>query len=321
MEILDNGGVYRKIHLHFSVSKLLRGKTMKKIFFIIMFLSLAFGAYSEEITKIVAKVNNQIITAKDLDDYYKVITYKMPGNSVAGADEIKGKEDALVKLIEDKLILDEAKKKNLEIPSYFINNHLNKMIASYPSRENFENSLIERGLTVTVLKERILGQFLMRQVIDMYVGNYVSVSPQEINKYYDEHKNEMISSESYSIIIAQNKDKNKVVKIAKAIKEEGMPEAEKEYSDDLVKVEAKINELKEEIAQTVVKLKPAEYVIKNINNVNYLVYLEKIDPPKQLELEEAQENIRTIIWNNKFRKRFEEWVKQLKQGAVIKTYL
>jgi hypothetical protein len=294
---------------------------MKKIFFTIMFLWLAFGANSEEAAKIVAKVNNQVITAKDLDDYYKVITYKMPGNSAMGADGVKNKEDALVKLIEDKLILDEAKKKNLEIPSYFINEHLNKMIGSYPSRENFENSLIERGITVTVLKERILGQFLMRQVIDMYVGSYVSVSPQEINKYYDEHKNEMVAPESYSIWMAQNKDKNKIVKIAQAIKEKGMPETETEYFDDLIKVEAKINELKEEIAQTVIKLKPGEHVIKNINNVNYLVYLEKIDPPKQLKLEEAQENVRTIVWNDKFRQRFEEWVKQLKQSAVIKTYL
>ncbi len=296
-------------------------RAMKKILFAILFLALIFSAaYPEEIFKVVAKVNNQIITAKDLDDYYKVLTYRMPDAGL-GPDETKGKEEALTKLIEDKLILDEAKKKELQIPPYFVNEQLNKITDSYSSRQEFENSLIERGLTVTVLKERILGQFLMRQVIDMYVGSYVSVSPQEINKYYEEHKNEMISVPGYVIWIAQSKDKNKIVSIAKDIKEKGISEAENEYPDSLVKVEASAREFKEEIIQTVKQLKEGEHSIKTIDGVNYLIYLDRAVGPKPLSLEEARENIRNIIWNNKFRQRFNDWVKQLKEKAVIKTYL
>jgi len=295
---------------------------MKKIFFVILAFEFVFYAYSaEEVGKIVAKVNSQIITAKDLDDYYKVLTYKVPGAAGIAQDETNGKKEALVKLIEDKLILEEAKKKNLEVSSYLVNGQMNKMIESYSSRDEFENSLIERGLTVTMLKERILGQFLMRQVIDIYVGSYVSVSPQEVNKYYEEHKTEMKAPERYVLWIAQSKDKNKIVAIANAIKEKGIVEAEKEYSDSLVKLDAGITELKEEIAQTVKKLKEGEQSVKTMDAVNYLVYLEKILPPRDLSLEEAQESVRNIIWNNKFRQRFEEWVKQLKDKAVIKTYL
>ncbi|MDD4955879.1 MAG: SurA N-terminal domain-containing protein [Candidatus Omnitrophica bacterium] len=295
---------------------------MKKIFLIIIMLGLfvcASGA--EEVTKIVAKVNNEVITAKDLDDYYKVLAYKTPGIVGANSGAAKEKEDALGKLIEDRLILAEAKKKELQIPSYFVNGQLSKMIESYPSREDFENSLLERGLTVTVLKERILGQFLMRQVIDIYVSSYISVSPQEVNKYYEEHKAEMNSPERYSLWISQSKDKNKIVEIAKTIREKGIIAAETEYSDSLVKLEASMSELKDEVAQMVRGLKEGEQSVKTLENVNCLVYLEKIIPPKPLTLEEAQENVRNIIWNDKFRKRFEEWVKQLKDKAVIKTYL
>lgn len=295
---------------------------MKKIFFLIMALGFIFcSSYAEEVTKIVAKVNSQVITAKDLDDYYKVLTYKAPGAPGISPDETKGKKDALSKLIEDRLILEEAKKKDLQIPSYFVNNQLNKMIESYPSREDFENSLLERGLTVTILKERILGQFLMRQVIDIYVGSYVSVSPQEVNKYYEEHKAQMKAPERYLLWIAQSKDKNKIVAVAKSIKEKGIVEAEQEYSDILVKLDAGMSELKEEIAQAVKNLKEGDQALKAFGNVNYLIYLEKILPPRDLSLEEAQEGVRNIIWNNKFRQRFEEWVKQLRDKAVIKTYL
>jgi len=295
---------------------------MRKIFFLIIFLGTTLtGSYAEEAAKIVAKVNGQAITAKDLDDYYKMLTYKAPGNPILGQNETKGKEEALAKLIEDKLILEEAKKKNLEPYPHLVAGQLNKLIESYPSREDFENSLVERGLTMTVLKERISGQFLMRQVIDINVSSYISVSPQEVSKYYEEHKAEMKSPESYALWISESKDKNKIVVIAKTIKEKGIAEAEKEHSDSLVKLEAGMSELKDEIAQTVKNLKEGEQAVKTIDNVNYLVYLEKIIPPRILSLEEAQENVHNLIWNDKFRQRFAGWVKQLKDKAIIKTYL
>ena len=49
---------------------------MKKIFFTIMALGFIFSvSYAEEVAKIVAKVNSQVITAKDLEDYYKAVSY------------------------------------------------------------------------------------------------------------------------------------------------------------------------------------------------------------------------------------------------------
>lgn len=295
---------------------------MKRIFLMaVIFAFFAGIAFAEEAVKIVARVNSEVITAKDLDEYYRVLSYKTPGLLGMDQDEVKSKENALKKLIEDRLILAEAKKKELQIPQYFVTSQLNKMIESYPSREEFENSLIERGLTVTMLKERILGQFLMRQVIDIYVSGYVSVSPQEVSQYYEEHKSQMQSPESYSIFIAQNRDKNKIVGIAKSIKEKGITAAGEEYPDSLIRLEASAGEIKDEIMQIVKSLKEGEQSVKTIEGVNYLVYLEKVIPPKALSLAQAQDSIRTAIWNKKFRQRFEEWIKQLKDKAVVKTFL
>lgn len=290
---------------------------------ILISITFAFYAYSEEITKIVAKVNNQVVTAKDLDDYYKMLTYRTSDDTANNAkpDDEKGKKDALEKLIEDKLILAEAKKEQLQTPSYLVDNQLNKIISAYPSRQDFEKSLIERGLNITLLKERISGQFLMRQIINNYVSRYISVSPQEISDYYEQHKKEINSPELYSLWIGENSDKNLLTKIAEAIRKDGISVAEKEYPQTMFKLETNMGELREEIAGAVKNLKQGESTIKSVGKLNYLIYFDKIIPSHPLTLTEAQENIYNILWNAKFKQRFNEWVNQLKEKAFIKTYL
>ncbi|MFA6281566.1 MAG: SurA N-terminal domain-containing protein [Candidatus Omnitrophota bacterium] len=294
---------------------------MKKLIVSIMCIGFAISVHSEEIGKIVAKVNNEAVTARDLDEYYKIISYRMP-EQFAGfsSDEAKGKREALDKLIEDKLILDEAKKQKIEISAMAISDQLNKVISSYPTREDFENSLIERGLNVTLLKERIRGQFLMRQVIGAYVNGYVNVTPQEVSNYYMEHKNELVAEQKYIIWIIQTKDKNILSSTVKALKEKGLA-GEGNQSMHLVRVEAGTKDLKEEIAGMVKELKEGEHSVKKIGEEYYLVHLEKTLPPRELSLEEARENIFNIIWTKKFKVRFEEWIVQLKDSAVIKIYL
>ncbi|MFA5272242.1 MAG: peptidylprolyl isomerase, partial [Candidatus Omnitrophota bacterium] len=278
---------------------------MKKLILGIMCLFFISTGYCEEIGKIVAKVNNEAITARDLDDYYKIVSYRMPEQFASfSSDEAKGKREALDKLIEDRLILAEAKKKNMEIPPAAIADQLNKVISSYPSREDFENSLVERGLNVTVLKERIRGQFLMRQVIGILVNGYVNITPQEVSNYYVEHRKELVADQKYVIWIIQTKDKNILSTTTKALKEKGIQEAGAQ-SMHLVRVEAEVKDLKEEIAGMAKELKEGEHAVKKIGETYYLVYLEKTLPPRELSLAEARENIFNIIWSKKFKLRFE----------------
>jgi hypothetical protein len=179
---------------------------------------------------------------------------------------------------------------------------------------------MERGLNVTLLKERIRRQFLMRQVIGIFVNGYINVTPQEISNYYVEHKKELVAEQKYVIWIIQTKDKNILSTTTKALKEKGIAEAGSQ-SMHLVRVEAGTKDLKEEIAGMVKELKEKEHAVKKIGDLYYLVYLEKILPPRELSLEEARENIFNIIWGKKFKVRFEEWVARLKETAVIKIYL
>lgn len=139
--------------------------------------------YAQEVNKIIAKVNNYIITTKDLDDFCKMLAYRLADqeNEISPNDE-NFRSEALGKLIEDKLIAAQAQKEKIEVPTPWVEGRLGEMIASYPTRPEFEASLVERGLTMTILKERIREQFMARQVIDKYVRQYVTISPSEVHQ-------------------------------------------------------------------------------------------------------------------------------------------
>ncbi|MDD5584394.1 MAG: SurA N-terminal domain-containing protein [Candidatus Omnitrophica bacterium] len=286
-------------------------------------LLLSATARGEEVSRIIAKINNQIITSKDLDDFCKMLAYRLSSTSeeseLSPNDE-NFKKESLEKLIEDKLILSQAKKENIEVPGGWIEAKLNEMITSAPSRQEFEDSLTERGLTITLLRERLKDQFMVRQLIDRYVRAYIAISPQELHTFYEQHPNKFSPPLKYVLWVASSKNKNTLVEIGKVIKEKGIAVAEKEYDDVLIKLESTKDRLREEVAQMVDEVKEGNFAIKKIDETDHLIYFEKTLTPRQLSFEEAKEQIHALLWREKFKMRYQEWVTSLKAKATIKNY-
>ena len=135
-------------------------------------------AWAQGSNKIIAKVNNEAITSKDLDEYAKAFA------GVGGESE--GLKDELLNhLIEEKLILHSARDIGIEVPDDWVDGKINQLVAGFPSYEEFEQSLIDGGLTVTLLKKKIEKDFLVRQAIELNVGSQISISPKEITDYYN----------------------------------------------------------------------------------------------------------------------------------------
>ncbi len=287
----------------------------------VFFLLFCFSCKAEEVTRIIAKVNNQGITSADLDEYCKLFAYKISGQSdtVSCEDEVLMKE-ALERMIEDKLILDKAKKENMEIPSVLVDKKLNQVVSGYPSREAFEESLIERGLTITRLKEKIKEQFLMRGIIDAYVRSFVSISPQEVNRYYNENKSNFYASAEFSFYLAKSQDPKIIERIAEVIKEKGAAEVENQFKGVLIKIESNRDELREEFVEVLDELERGQQRVILIDGVYHLISLEKSEEPRILPLDEVKEQIYAYLEDEKFTKRFNEWVKELKGDAVITNY-
>lgn len=292
-----------------------------KILATVFFLLFCFSATAEEVTKIIAKVNNLGITSTDLDEYCKLFAYKLSGEDENSSCEDESlKKEALERLIEDKLILDKAKKENMEIPQSLIDKKFNQVVSGYPSREVFEQSLSERGLTITRLKEKIREQFLMRGIIDIYVRSFVSISPQEVNRYYNENKNDFSASAEFHFYLAKSEDPKIVERISEVIKEKGAAAVLNEFRGVLIKVESNRQELRNEFIDVLDGLEEGQQRIILIDGIYHLISLESSKAPQILPLEAIREQILAFLEDRKFTRRFNEWVDELKENAVIINY-
>ena len=289
---------------------------------ILLFLcSLYIPLYAEDVARIIAKVNNQVITSKDLDDYSQAVQYRLSDSEPdVSVQTPEFRKQNLRRLIEDKLILEEAKKEKIVIPLGMIDERLNQIIASHHSRAEFEESLRQKGITVTQLKEKIKEQYLMREIIKNKVRFLISVLPQEVSAYYAQNQDQMYSPSAYFFYLATAKDKGHLVKIAKVISLDGLDKALNDYPKDLIRLESTQDELRPQIAAVVIRLKKSETEIAKIDDLYYLIHLEEISEPELLSLSEAQENIYAYLFDKKFKEKFTAWASSLEEKAVIKIY-
>ena len=295
---------------------------MRLFISILLVLAFGFSAYCEEITRIVAKVNNQVITSKDLHDYTKMVIYRLAGVSGQGQepDFKKTAQESLDRLIEDRLVLDKAISEAIPVHEAQIDAKLEQMMSFYPSREAFEQSLIENGLTLPMIRERIKEQYLLQQAIEMYVKSQVSVLPWEINEYYEAHRSEFRTPTSYVVWITKADDPKVVSGLKKVISRGGIEAAKEEYPDILTKIKVFEGEMRPEIESQIKKIREGRYDIVEIDGKKF-VYMEKKLPPRNLTLEESKGVIYNFLKEAKFREEFKKWLDELKEEAVIKIYI
>jgi parvulin-like peptidyl-prolyl isomerase len=270
---------------------------------------------AESVGKIVAKVNNEVITSVDLDEYCNFIQYRNP--EVEFTPQLK--EDVLDGLIQDKLILSQAKQEEIEVPQEWLAKRMDEFITSYPSQEEFEASLAIRGLNISMLKKKLSEQYLTRTVLDKYVRSKIDVSPQEVTDFYSAHRSEFSQPKTYVIWIGKTQDRATLDLLGQQIEEGGLASVNGEQKI-LNKIEVEEESLKEEIKNIVATLDEGAWAIEKVDDYYYLVYLESVLPESKIPLIEVKDQIHALVWQEKFDRALGEWIVSLKEEAVIKIY-
>ena len=156
---------------------------------IVIAISLLFSAniYAEVIDKIVVVVNAEAITQGEIDRLLG--PYYMEYRTIyTGYDLIRKLDEArqgiMEQLIEDKLILSEAKKLNIEPDEREVSAKVADAENRAGSRKRFERALMEQHLSIKDLKARYREQSMIQRIIREKVGSRISVSPIEVDEYY-----------------------------------------------------------------------------------------------------------------------------------------
>jgi peptidyl-prolyl cis-trans isomerase SurA len=168
---------------------------MKKLYLVLIALAclpaLAAGQVVEEI---IARVNNQIITRSEFerskDQLKEEVKQQNPNNpDKTFADHEK---DILRDLMDQQLLLDKGKDLGITGDTDLIKK-LDQMRKDMKldSLEALEKEATKQGVSWEDFKQNMRNQIITQKVIGEEVGGKLSISKDEEQKFYDDHKSEM----------------------------------------------------------------------------------------------------------------------------------
>src|SRR3989338_6027090 len=137
--------------------------------------------------RVVAVVNDEAITQSELDIILRPL-YEEYRRHYEGSELLKAVAEArqriLSQLIEDRLVYQEAKLREVEVEPTRIDQDLEQFQAQFENQEIYEQALQEQGISETELRERLKRQAMIRYLHDSEIRSKIVISPTDLQNYY-----------------------------------------------------------------------------------------------------------------------------------------
>ncbi len=298
----------------------------------------AFAA--EVVERIVAVVNDELVTERDLElamapvvEHFRTL---YTGNQF---DENlkKARQDILNKVIEDKLILSEAKRKKITAQDAEIDEMIQEVRNKFPSHEIFVKAMEAQGVTEAELRKRFHDQLMVQHLVDYEVQSRVAVSPGEVSVYYKEHEKEFTGKPQVRLQqILIRSSNGRTLEEAKASAESLVEQLKKGSSfDELARSHSEAAEAKEggqmgwvdkgqllgRIDEEIFALGVGEITQPIESSLGYHIF--KVMEKKDVETKpfsEVKDDIQSAIFRKKMTQRLQAWIAQLRANAYLSVH-
>ena len=301
---------------------------------ILLQLTLARTGAAEVVDRIVAEVNDDIITMSELQQMTKAIEAQSGVKPTAGQTK-QIQRQMLDTLIDRKLAKAEAKHRGITVSDKEVDEALNhfKQRNNIPNDEALAKALANEGLSFKEFKQQIKDQLIQDRLLSMTVGSKIMISDAEVRKVYDErfkqggtqlHLRSVRMPFPTGATDAQKEEiKGKAETLLKEVKQGGsFTEAARKLSLDVSDLGfVSQGDLDPRLAEFLGKLQPKEVGPVETPQGYQLVQLVGRRSGEARPFEEVAPEIRRIFMQQEMQKQFGEWVKTLRGKAHIKIML
>jgi peptidyl-prolyl cis-trans isomerase SurA len=153
------------------------------------FLLLSMAGCKQEVQHspdVWATVNGKEIKRDEVDKYYR--TRVNPEGQEPSQEEVLSlKLNVLDELINNEILLERAKKLNLEASDGEVEDKFTEMKSPY-TEEEFQRQLKERGLSVDDLKKGLKRQLSTEKLLNREVVAKISITDQDVTDFYNSNK-------------------------------------------------------------------------------------------------------------------------------------
>ena len=303
-------------------------------FSLIISLSFCWPVSAEVVDKIIAIVNNDIVTLVQLNK--ETSSYKKNIEAASYSDEDKQKMvekiniQILNNLIEQSLTHQEAKKYRITVSENAIDNAIkNTMESRSLTHEDLEKALKREGVTLKEYRENLKKQILRSKLINHAVKSKVIIMEADIEKYYENHIEEYSGQKKYYLRNILMNDKDKIQEVSKEI--DGKTSFINLAQNNSTAPNAKdggdlglfdIKNLPENIKEKISKLQKDQFtgVISTPQGFQ-IFYIEDIIFEGGKTYDWAHDEINKILYDKQAEKQFKTWLESLKNKAHIKIML
>lgn len=167
-------------------------KSFGKFTYIFIFFGLIFAGFCTEmqaayavtqqaLDRVVAVVNDDVITQRQLDQHCQMARKEMQANNVSEPNKIILEKKILNQMIDQRIAVQMAKRFGLTISDAELDTNIQSIAKkNNMSMEAFKNMIVQSGLNWTTYRKELRDQMLMQKVLYQAVGPEVHISPQEI---------------------------------------------------------------------------------------------------------------------------------------------
>lgn len=286
------------------------------------------GSRSQQAGNIIAQVNGVGINYQQWHNVFMNFVSQYDSQTLSGiSDELLAsiKNSITEQLINSTLLYQYAEKEKIDIPASRINDEIEQIKSSFGSEQDFNNALRRNNLTLNQLKESLKNQYMVDQVIHNEYAQ-ITISDEEIAQYYEEYESFFFQPEKRKIshILVEDKEEAElllnqlndgIIDFETTAKEKSIcPSAEK--NGDLGYISR---------GQMVPEFEEASFSLEagNLSDIvktefgYHIIKCYDIQEEKQLSLEEAGDNIKSILTSQKQNERIDELIAQLREEADI----
>jgi peptidyl-prolyl cis-trans isomerase SurA len=315
---------------------------MKKMLWItVLILIMSAPAPARIVDRILAQVNDDIITLSDLNremaSVRQELSTKYTGQQLE--DEIKRAEKAVLEeLIRQKLLLQKGNELGFgaNVDSQ-VSAQLERIRKEnkFKDMQELERAAAQQGLTLPQLRDSIKKQIISQSVVQEFVGARITVLTQEIDKYYRDHKDDYSIPEEVSlseILIPVEGNPAEAESRANEIRNritagEAFATLASQYSKGPTAGKGGsigtyiTKKLNPEIANAIANVKEGDSTPVLRTKEGFILY--RVDTRKAAAykpLEEIREEIKNRIYQQKFNPEFERFSSQLKEDAYIQIF-
>jgi len=278
-------------------------------------------------TSVVATINGEVVYAGELNREITAIArqYGIDLNSAEGRkQQAEISRIVLDQIIEQRLILQEARRRNALATEEQVDAALADIKKNFPSDAEFQFALDQRGLTLTDLRNRLRTNLTVQNL--QALVSQATVGAAEIQKYYDQNRREFDRPEQVRVrhILVETEAEARFVlaRLARGEKFEELARqlskdpGSKDQSGDLGFVAR--GQLVPEFEEAAFGLQPGQTsgVVKTQYGYHVIRGIAR-QPGKPSTLDEVRDQIRRQLLAKKQEADFAAWLKQVKQTAKI----